>query len=203
MNFLKFSKILQPQKVFSTTDVEKEWPNFNFTNLVNWQDKGYLIKLRNSWYAFPDTLKTETDLFFLANRLHRPSYVSLETALRWYNFIPESVFTITSVTTLKPTEYRTPVGHFAYRALKSSFFFGYQVSETTPAFLMAYPEKALLDMLYFSPQLSTVSAFTELRLNQEEIARQFNNERMENYLCLFDSPTLEKRWQNMKKHLAL
>lgn len=81
---------------------------------MNWQAKGYLIKLRNTWYAFPETLKTEADLYLVANRLRHPSYVSLETALRFYNWIPESVFSITSVTTAKPADFLANAGRVRY-----------------------------------------------------------------------------------------
>lgn len=204
MDYIRFRNTFHEQKIFSTGDIAKEWKDFNYVNLVNWQKKGYLVKLRNSWYAFPDTLRAETDLFMAANRLHRPSYVSLETALRFYNWIPESVFSITSVTTAKPAEWLTPVGHFSYRSLKPKLFFGYQVAEAPgSSFNIADPEKTLLDLLYFNPQLSTSADFEGLRLNQEEIAGQLNLTRMEDYLELASSPTLNKRWQRLQKHLDL
>ncbi|HRI60856.1 MAG TPA: hypothetical protein PK228_14055, partial [Saprospiraceae bacterium] len=183
MNFYEFRNTFFAQKVFSTKDIAKEWADFNFVNLVNWQDKGYILKLRNTWYAFPDTLKTEADLFFLANRLQRPSYVSLETALRYYNWIPESVFSITSVTTAKPAEWRTPLGHFVYRSIKPSLFFGYQTVEgRDAAFNIADPEKTLLDLLYFNPHLVEAPDFEGLRLNREEIFERLDLSRLNNYL---------------------
>lgn len=204
MNFQEFRSVFHTQKIFSTGDIAKVWTNFNYVNLVNWQEKGYLIKLRNTWYAFPDTLKTEADLYFLANRLRQPSYVSLETALRFFNWIPESVFSITSVTTAKPAEWRTPVGHFTYRSLQSRLFFGYQpVEGEGAAFNIADPEKTLLDLLYFYPRLTEAPDFKSLRLNQEEIATRLDLSRLDNYLVLIASPTLESRWRNLQKFLAL
>lgn len=204
MNFYEFRNTFLQQKVFSTNDIAKEWPDFNFVNLVNWQDKGYILKLRNTWYTFPDALRTEADLFFLANRLQKPSYVSLETALRYYNWIPESVFSITSVTTAKPAEWRTPLGHFVYRSIKPGLFFGYQTVENRDiAFNMADPEKTLLDLLYFNPRLVEVADFEGLRLNREEIAERLDLSRLNNYLSLIASASLEKRWRNLEKMLAL
>lgn len=204
MNFHEFRNTFLAQKVFSTRDIDKEWADFNYVNLVNWQDKGYIFKLRNTWYTFPDALKTEADLFFLANRLQKPSYVSLETALRHYNWIPESVFSITSVTTAKPAEWHTPLGHFVYRSVQPRLFFGYQTVEGQQAtFNMADPEKTLLDFLYFNPRLAEAPDFEGLRLNREEIAEQLDLARLNNYLSLIASPSLEKRWQNLQKMLAL
>ncbi len=126
MNFLEFRDIFHVNRVFSTGDITKELGSFNFVNLVNWQKKGYLIKLRNGWYAFTGSLEAEADLYFVANRLRSPSYVSLQSALRFYNWIPESVFLISSVTTAKPVEWGTPIGNFSYRSVRPKLFFGYQ-----------------------------------------------------------------------------
>jgi predicted transcriptional regulator of viral defense system len=204
MNFEEFRKTFQPQKAFSTGDIAKEWPDFNFVNLVNWQNKGYLLKLRNTWYAFPDTLETEADLFFLANRMHKPSYISLETALRYYNWIPESVFSVTSVTTAKPAAWQTPAGHFMYRSLQPRLYFGYRpVEGQHPSFNIADPEKTLLDLLYFHHNLSEPADFEGLRLQQEEIAGQLDLDRLHNYLSLINSVAVEKRWRGLQKFLAL
>lgn len=63
--------------------------------LTRWQKKGYLKKIRSGFYRLTNRpIKGEADLFFIANRIYTPSYISLQPALRWYNFIPEGVFTI-------------------------------------------------------------------------------------------------------------
>lgn len=203
MNFLTFSDTFSRQRVVSVGEIAKEFPGFSVDNLTNWQKKGYLLKIRNGWYAFPGTLKTESDLFFLANRLYRPSYVSLETALRYYNFIPESVFSLTSITTVKPAEWRTPVGHFIYRSVKPSLFFGYQPSKTQPQFLIADAEKTLLDFLYLNPGLAETTDFEGLRFNVDEIADRVDLKRLDAYLSIFSSATLTKRWKNLQKFLEL
>lgn len=204
MNFQTFRKTFSSQKVFSTRDIEKEWADFNFVNLVNWQDKGYLTKLRNTWYAFPDALSSEDDLYFIANQLRKPSYISLETALRYYNWIPESVFSVTSVTTAKPVRWRTPLGYFSYRSVQPRLFFGYQtVKGQSSTFNIAEPEKTLLDLLYFHPELREAADFEGLRLNQEEIKDRLSLDRLHNYLTLIDSLTLEARWGSLQKYLGL
>ena len=204
MNFQDFRNTFHTQKVFSTGDIAKEWADFNYVNLINWQKKGYLLKLRNTWYAFPDTLKSEADLFFLANRLRKPSYVSLQSALRYYNWIPESVFTVTSVTTAKPAEWHTAVGDFSYRSLKPSLFFGYLTVENLGvAFNIADPEKTLLDLLYFNPNLTELPDFEGLRLNRAEIAERLELSKLNGYLSLIGSNALETRWQSLQKHLDL
>jgi len=204
MNFHEFRDVFYLQKAFSTVDIAKEWPDFNYVNLVNWQHKGYLFKLRKTWYAFSGALKTEADLYFVANRLHKPSYISLETALRFYNWIPESVFSITSVTTAKPAEWQTPVGHFSYRSMRPRLFFGYQPIERPQAtFLIADPEKTLIDWLYFNPKLVKPIDFESLRLDKGEVNQLLDPTRLSNYLELIASPALSERWEGLQKYLAL
>jgi predicted transcriptional regulator of viral defense system len=204
MNFQEFRNVFHAQKIFSSGDIAKEWGDFNYVNLVNWQHKGYIVKLRNTWYAFPDTLKMEADLYFLANRLRTPSYISLETALRFYNWIPENVFSITSVTSAKPAKWHTPVGHFSYRSVQPRLFFGYEpVERQSTIFNIADPEKTLLDLLYFKPRLVEAADFQGLRLNREEIGGRLDLDRLNNYLALIASPALETRWRSLEKYLAL
>ncbi len=68
---------------------------------------------------------------------------------------------------------------------------------------MADPEKTLLDLLYFNPDLIETPDFEGFRLNQEEITEQLNLARLNNYLTLIASPTLEKRWRRLQNFLGL
>lgn len=63
----------------------------------------------------------------ISNCLYRPSYISLESALSHYNFIPEGVYTIQNISTRKTILYETPIGSFQYRNIKPGVFFGYHV----------------------------------------------------------------------------
>jgi len=88
----------------------------------------------------------------LANLLYGPSYISLETALSFYGFIPERPTTTTSVCLGRGKSFSTIVGDFEYYHLKDSLYHhGVRLRETFPNtfFQMASPEKVLLDFLYF------------------------------------------------------
>lgn len=52
MQYLEFNNYFSPYIVFSTKELDKVFPNFNKINLLTWQNKGYIIKLRNGWYKF-------------------------------------------------------------------------------------------------------------------------------------------------------
>lgn len=86
----------------------------------------------------------------LAQRIHGPSYISLETALSHHGWIPEAVRTITSTTVKRSRTFNTPVGFFSFtRIPQRSFFSGVRrVSGDGDAFFLATPLKALADYVY-------------------------------------------------------
>src|SRR5690606_39269280 len=124
-------------------------------------------------YCFSSQKIDRNLLFYTANKIYSPSYVSLQMALKFYNLIPEEIFQITSVSTKKTTEFKTDLGNFSYRHLKPSLFFGYQLIEFGEhKILLAEPEKAILDYLYLHPHLKKKPDFAEMRLNQDEFKSQ-------------------------------
>ena len=66
---------------------------------------GLFLKLRNNYYMLQDS---HLPLYAIANRLYRPSYISLESALSHYGMIPEVVYQVTSVTPKPTREFKTP-----------------------------------------------------------------------------------------------
>ncbi|MCD7850081.1 MAG: hypothetical protein LUH63_10310, partial [Parabacteroides sp.] len=58
--------------------------DFDRNSLTRWVKKGYLIRLRQGYFAFSE-YKSKPDYFlYFANRIYRPSYISLHTALSFY-----------------------------------------------------------------------------------------------------------------------
>ncbi|HLY72129.1 MAG TPA: hypothetical protein VKR53_20490 [Puia sp.] len=201
-NYILFRQAFIDRRVFSRTDVIKRFPNFDSRRLVEWQRKGYIQKITNKWYLFSEISLDEMLLYRIGNCLCRPSYISLESALSYYQMIPEGVYSNQSVTTHTTVIYNTPVGSFNYRSLKPALYFGYQVlhSHQLPV-LMAEPEKALLDLLYLNTSLKTAEDIEALRLNYEGWERLVDWKKFDRYARVFDSATLQKRIINLKKSL--
>ncbi len=87
----------------------------------------------------------------LAQRIHGPSYVSLETALSHHGWIPEAVQAVTSVTPGRSRTFNTPVGLFSFtRVPQHRFLAGVRrvSAEGAGAFFLATPLKALADYVY-------------------------------------------------------
>lgn len=194
MKFLDVRNQLRDATMFSLLDLRKIESGFDRRRLVEWQKKGYIKKIIRNFYVFSDQEITEPALFVIANTVYPHSYISFEMALNHYQLIPESVYGITSVTTRKTTTLKTPLGDFIYRSLKPELFFGYvPIPFQNQRYLMAEPEKAVLDFLYLNPTLLGDDDFAGLRINREEFLAKINQEKLEKYLAVFDSLTLKKR----------
>lgn len=199
ISYMDFEKALSPFGIFRLLDILKIYPAFDSRRLHEWQKKGYITKLIKGHYIFNSIEINEIGLFQIANVLTRPSYISLESALSYYHFIPEQSFSITSVTTLKTNHYETPKGSFLYQSVKPSLFFGYQVIPSNKrAILLAEPEKAVLDFLYLHPELKDAADIETLRLNSPEL-EVLDQQRMNRYLQLFDNEALNKRFELFKE----
>lgn len=146
-------------------------------------DSGLFVKLRNNYYTIKDS---NPDYSFVANKLYQPSYVSLETALSHYKIIPEVVYGTTSITTKAPREFTTPIGNFTYQHIKTGAFTGYRLQEIDRyQALVAEPEKALADYLYFV-DLKKVSLNDRLKL------KNISHPKLIEYAKLFKRPSMLK-----------
>lgn len=200
MSWIEFRNTLIEFSVFSTRDIKKYFPNFDTRRLVEWQQKKYIQKLINKWYVFSEIPLDEMLLYRISNCINRPSYVSLESALSHYHFIPEAVYTQQAITTRKTIFYTTPAGTFQYRSLKPAFYFGYQVFQKNKLpVLMADPEKALLDYLYLTGSLITIKDLQAVRFNYTELQQTIDWDKLDNYARVFNSVTLNNRLKQLKK----
>lgn len=198
MNLLEFKTTFQDYPVFSRLEIEKYFPGFDPKNLVRWQEKGYVQKVRNNWYCFSDRQWNESQLYWVANRIYTPSYISLEAALSHYKLIPEGVFTIQSVSTRKTNAFQTSIGNFSYGSVKPAWYFGYRMEKNGPFyFAIAEPAKALLDLLYLRPELQTDVQFEALRLNIAEIQATLDIARYRLYLEQFAGPAVQARGRRL------
>jgi predicted transcriptional regulator of viral defense system len=194
MNYLSFRNQFIDQEIISIQQIVNKFPNFDSRRLVEWQKKGYIEKVVNRWYRFLEILPDEYSLFWTSNRIYQPSYISLETALSYHGLIPEGVYAVTAVSTLKTQTYQNNTTHYIYRTVKPSLYFGYQILRwKNKPILMASPEKALLDFVYLNSHLKTREDFESLRINSNVFISKINVKTLENYLQLFDSKVLTNR----------
>jgi predicted transcriptional regulator of viral defense system len=195
MNYLDFRNKMFDLACFSIHQVYAWQPDFDRNNFVRWTRKGLLVRLRQGYYTFPE-YKSKRDFgYYFANRMYRPSYVSLHSALSFYGMIPEAVVQITSVTTLKTAVFNNDFGTFSYKSIREELMFGYDLKPIADGrtIQLAKPEKALLDLLYLYPFYSTETELEELRLDDDFMQQDFDRKKMEEYAGQFKNKALEKR----------
>lgn len=122
-------------------DIKKE--NTLYKIIERLTKRGVLKRLAKKKYLFSFSKWND---YQIANFLYSPSYVSLESALSFYGIITQFPYQITSVTPKKTKNIKALGKEFSYSHLKPNLFFGYEKKEE---FLLALPEKALFDYLYF------------------------------------------------------
>ena len=199
MTYLTVRSLFATQGLLSSHELRKAFPGFDKRRLVEWQARGYLKRVINRWYRFTETPVDEALLWFTANRIYQPAYLSLETAFSYHGLIPEGVYTLTSVSSRKTQEYHTPIGTFRYQHLLPRLYFGYEVLRPTGTWpvLMADLEKALLDYCYLHPELRTVDDFAAMRLNTDVLRNKLNPARLADYQTLFAHQRLNQRIESL------
>jgi len=202
MKIRELEKRMEGLPAFNLNDIRKLDPGFHRQQLTYWLDKGYIRPVAGGYYLLADQEVDEGYLFALANKIYSPSYISLESALAYYNVIPETVLGVTSVSSRKTKEYGSPWGRFRYRHVKPIYMFGYQVVEEDQKkkFSMARLEKAVLDVLYLNPGMKTVEDFEGQRWNKEIIQSLDEKSLFGEYLNIFRNKALHKRVETMREY---
>jgi len=191
MKFEVLFRLLSEKKffVFSFEELRifypQEKPDSLKKHLFRWKNKGWISGLRKGLYelAFPDDMKIPD--MFLANKIYSPSYVSLETALSNYGIIPEVSMAVVSVTGKATRRFKNRHGLFLYRTVQPDAFCGYRI-ENHNGFdvLIAEPEKALADYLYFKTLRVTGFDFDAERLDRK-IIRKLNSKTLQAYASIY------------------
>ena len=188
--------------IFSIVDVELLYPNIDKRRLFEWKNKGYIIKIRNGWYCLPEFFEESYSSWVIANLVHAPSYISLESALDYYGLIPEGVFMTTSVTTKRPLRLEM-VGHnYSYSHIKKELFSGYQLlgaDRYKRKIMVADFERTIVDFFYFRSNYKTIKEISGLRFNEPVLRENLNIDRLFHYLEEIGNIELEARVHKMLK----
>jgi len=134
-------------------------PRDKFTKLL---ESGAVVRIKKGLYTFGEDFRKEPiSREYLANLIYGPSYVSLDYALSYHGLIPERVDLVTSVTMKRSKEFQTPFGMFSYRMVTDNRYSLGAVLEQAGkvSFLIASPEKALIDKVWTDKRFHGTSIF--------------------------------------------
>ncbi|MFA5139072.1 MAG: hypothetical protein WC728_07555 [Elusimicrobiota bacterium] len=160
-------------------------------NIHRWVKKGGLLRIRRGVFAFPDRAYPLPEM---VSALYPPAYVSLESALSQGGLLPDAAFETTLVTPRATRSFDTVWGRFHFHHIQPRLFFGYD-----PKTLLAEPEKALLDYLYFrKARLSDEPAFwREARFQNLETIDWDKGGR---WRRLYPDGKLERLWRSLRRY---
>jgi predicted transcriptional regulator of viral defense system len=169
---------------------------------------GEVIRICRGLYCLaPKYRKENVNVYALAQHVYGPSYISLESALSWHGWIPEAVYTLTSVSFGKSKEFNTPLGVFSYVHVPQKVLYtGVErlTDEGECAFFMATPIKALADYVYaHKKDWSGLEPVTEsLRVEPEELESVTLSD-IELLIDNYTSRRVQKFIKGLKKDLRL
>ena len=195
MNFWQLRNQFYDLVCFNIHQVYAWQPDFEKNNLTRWTKQKLLVKVRNSWYSFPDYLKTPNIQHFVSNKIYSPSYISVHAALAFYGIIPEAIVQTTAVSSLKKANFETVFGSFSYQQILPELMFGSEQKTflNRHSLVFATPEKAILDLLYLYPQYNNEQEIKELRFDEAFMQEDLNVARLCEFTERFKSKTLQNR----------
>jgi predicted transcriptional regulator of viral defense system len=100
--------------------------------------------------------------FEKANLILSPSYISLESALTYYGVLPQFTYSITSVTTQKSKRFEIGGKEYEYTKISRNFYSDFVKKDN---FLIATPEKALIDLIYLASKKLRKIELTDLDMS--------------------------------------
>jgi len=205
MNWIDFKSRMFDFGCFSIQHVYAWQPGFDRNNFTRWLKRGYLVRLRQGLYTFPEYKQKPDMAVYFAGRIYSPSYVSLHSALASSGLIPEAVVQITSVTSLKTARFKNDFGEYSYQSVREALMFGYEPRPLAEGRAVAYatPEKALLDLLYLYPFYNTAEELENLRLDPVGLREELNPARLEAFTARFGSRAMEARVRLLRKVYAV
>ena len=170
------------------------------TQALNYlESQGLIFKISRGVWAEEgnESLSPYRVVPFLFPR-HR-AYVSFISALHLYGIIEQIPQVITLASTAHTKAIRTKVGVFSIHRIAPSFFKGFDWYEKTGSFLIAEPEKALVDCLYLSGRRKKqFNYFPELRFSMK-----FSFKKAEKWATLISDPKIRsyvhKKLSEIKK----
>jgi predicted transcriptional regulator of viral defense system len=117
---------------------------------VRYVQNGILVRLKRDLYILSNSLQqlNEKELFRIANLIQVPSYVSLTTALSYYNISNQQLQNVIESVALKRTKSISVKNlEFNYSLIKKDYYCGFELVDN---FFIAVPEKALADAVYLT-----------------------------------------------------
>ena len=178
------------KKTFTFSDLKKlltlKNDNSIYQAIKRLKKDGVINSFKNGVYYLTGAPPNE---FLAANQIYYPSYISLETALNYYGILIQTPQIIFSVTCKRGKELLCNNKEYSYHHLTQKYFFDY-IKEKD--FLIATPEKALIDTIF-------LNSFGKLKTDLDELVLNIiSKKRLYRIKERIDSRAFNKRFSELK-----
>jgi len=154
------------KNIFSSSDLKKLWDldeDWSSKVIQRFTDSGILTRLARGIYSFGD----EIDPFELANTVVTPSYVSFNSALRYWDIAFQAEKTISSAASYS-AEKEIAGYTLKYHKIKDELLYNLEGVKQDHGVSVAEPERAVLDCFYLGilPNLDREEKINKTRLKE-------------------------------------
>lgn len=157
---------------------------------------GSLLRIKQDFYITTNKYESlnEKELFQIANAIQVPSYISLASALTYYNISTQQLRgIIESVTTKKTNSVKTKEFSFNFILIKKNLYTGFILKDDI---FIALPEKALADIVYLSSLGRYSCDFDAIDFNK------LNKNKVTEYIRVTNQRTI-KYWETICKRYKI
>lgn len=147
---------------YSIADFEKifnQKRNILYVTLNRLVKKNWISRIQRGLYTISILPRASEEK--IASQLYLPNYLSFESALSRYGIIDKIPYTISFATTKKTKTMKLKNKVIEFRQIKKDLFFGFSLKDGVN---IGYPEKVLLDQIYFVSRGKAVIDYEEINL---------------------------------------
>jgi predicted transcriptional regulator of viral defense system len=155
-----------------------------------------LLRIKKDFYITTNKYESlnEKELFQMANAIQVPSYISLTSALAYYNLSTQQLRgMIESITTKKTNSVKVKEIYFNFILIKKNLYTGFIQEDDI---FIALPEKALADIVYLSSLGRYSCDFDAIDFNK------LNKNKVTEYIRLTNQRTI-KYWETICKRYKI
>lgn len=167
-----------------------------------------VLRLRRGLFCLTSPyLHRQINVFELAQLVHGPSYISLESALAHHGWIPEAVYAVTSTSMGRSRAFETPLGLFSFTRIPQREFLagvGRVSLDAGGSFFLASPLKALADYVHAHAcnWRSAAPIVGSLRVEESELSA-LTAASFEPLATAYNSGRVQRFLEGLRKDLGL
>ncbi|KPA16145.1 hypothetical protein MHK_003642 [Candidatus Magnetomorum sp. HK-1] len=155
-------KLNPPYGIFNTTVIRNLFPDLSSgaqkAIVFRATQKEEIITLKPGLYCLNEQFRDKNPHpFLIASLLYTPSYISMESALKYHGLIPEAIYQVISVSTHRSKTFKTPLGNYFFSKVPCQKFRAgvkcLKINDNTWVFI-ADPVRAIADLIYKNKEVT-------------------------------------------------